>query len=585
MALELLINGQPFTEPLEWKDIQIKAAFGTNSNQPSIESDRFTLVLDAAKRVLDHVDSGRIFEELPAQLVFEGNVIFDGFLDTSEEFEELDVSFGSKNEKSNQISVKFKKNEGIQYFTEKINGVSFYSLYEEGLITDNDFATINTIIRKKANFLEIAIMVVSIYLLQKQIKDTIKETGATIQTAIGFFNSNPIASGSLAAAAYTIAMAILQVAYAVALIALLTNLVLQLIGVIVPPRVRNKGIQFRKLLSKACEKFGYTFESNIQDLSTYHYLPSKPYSNSEKLYEKALDFFIPRNPPNKTGVPSTSDYGYLINEFFDLCSRMFNARVDVIDDRVVMYNQDDEFWFKQSTYKCPVDIKFNNKSYNTEDLPQTRLLNFSTDVNDEWTIENYTGTSYEVKTETSTGNLGTIKGLDRIDFPICLPNSKNKRSVLEELVFNMAKFCDNLSKVIGQKSNFAGNFDSAVNNILMVSSNNWVLPKLVPLKGKNVPSNHREICSAKYLYQKYHQGKSFVVGDKLGQKINYDNIDIPFNIRDLKDTLNTGAFILPDGRKARFKELTFLVGQDTANVNIEVQEPYTDRLKEYYYEP
>ena len=583
MALTLLINGKPFTEPLEWKDIQIKAAFGENSNQPSIESDRFTLVLDAAREVLKHINGGKIFEELPAQLIFDGSVIFDGFLDTSEEFEELDVSFGSRNEQPNQVSVKFKKNEGIQYFTEKINGVSFFSLYEQGLITDNDFTTIRTIIRKKANFLDVAVMVVTIYLLKKQIEDSIKEIGKTIQEIIAYATT-PI-SGQVAALVYTVAIAILQIAYAIALIALLTNLVLQLIGIIVPPKVNNKGIQFRKLLEKACQKFGYEFESNITDLNSYHYLPSKPYSNSEKLYEKALDFFIPRNPPNKIGLPSTSDYGYLINEFFDLCARMFNAKVDVIEDRVVMYNNDDEFWYKQSVYKCPIDLKLNNKAYNTAALPQTRLLNFATDTNDEWTIENYTGTSYEIKTETATGNLGTIKGLDRIDFPICLPNSKTKRTPLEELVFGMAKFVDALAKIIGQKTTFASDFDQAVNNILMVSSNNWVMPKVVPLKGRRIPPKSRDICSARYLYETYHEGKSFVTGDQLGQKIIYDNIDIPFNVRDLKDTLETGAFILPDGRKARIKELTFLIGQDQANINIEVQEPYTDRLKEIYYEP
>ena len=36
MALKLFIDGKPKTAPIEWKDTQIKAAYGTNTNQPSI---------------------------------------------------------------------------------------------------------------------------------------------------------------------------------------------------------------------------------------------------------------------------------------------------------------------------------------------------------------------------------------------------------------------------------------------------------------------------------------------------------------------------------------------------------------------
>lgn len=583
MALEFFINGKPTTEPLEWRDIQIKSAYGTNSNQPSIESDRFTLVLDACQQVLNHVESGKIFEELPASMSFDGSQIFDGFVDTSEELEIIQPSFGANNERPNQLSAKFKKDESIQYFVDKLNGVSYGSLLEEGLITENDFVTIDTIIRKRASFVEVAVAIVSIYLLYKQVQDTIKETIDSIGDLIQRISSSAISAPS--AIIYGVLVAILRVAYSVALLALLTNLVAQIIQLLIPPKVKNKGMKFKTLLSKACEKFGYTLQTNISDLDLYHYLPSKPYQNSEGIEEQVVDFFLPVNRPNKTGIPSTSDYGYLLNEFFDLCTRMFNARTDVIGDKVFFYNADDDFWFKQSTFTPPIDLKFDSKRFNTQDLPQTKMLSFTTDVLDEWTIENYTGTAYEIKAETTTGNLGTIKGLERIDFPLCLPNSKTKRNALENIVYEIAKVADSLAKAVGQKTNFASDFDSNVNNKLLVSSNNFNLPKIVPLEGGNVPSNHRDICSAKYLYETYHFGNSFVIGDKLGQKVLYSNVSIPFNIDNLQQTINNGSFILGDGRKARFVELTYLLGQDTAQADIEVQEVYTDRLKELYYEP
>ncbi len=583
MALELLIGGAPSTEPLEWKDIQFRAAFGTNSNQPSIESDRFTLALGAAERVLKHVESGRIFEELPASMSFDGFQLFDGFVDTSEDLEILQASFGSQNEQPNQVSVKFKKDEAVQYFTEKLVGVSYGSLLDEGLITENDFVTIDTIIRKRSSFLDVAIAIVTIYLLYKQIEDTILRLSRAIADLVYKFTSSTISS--VAAAIFAIVSIILQVAYAVALLALLTNLVAQIIQLLIPPKVKNKGMKFKTLLEKACEKFGYTLQTNIDDLDLYHYMPSKPFQNSEGIEQKVIDFFIPVNRPNKVGIPSTSDYGYLLNEFFDLCTNMFNARTDVVGNVVYFYNADDDFWFKQSTFTAPIDFRLDSKRYNTQELPQTRLISFQTDASDEWTIENYTGTSYEIKTETSTGNLGTIKGLERIDIPMCLPNSKTERNALENIIFTLAKVADALVKALGQKSNYAADFDSNVNNKLLVSSNQFNLPKVVPLEGGNVPANNRDICSAKYLYETYHFGKSFVTDGQLGQKILYPNVTIPFNVDNLQETINNGAFIMPDGRRARFREITYLLGQDTAQVDIEVQEVYTNRLKEVYYEP
>ena len=70
MALELLINEKPVTSPKEWRDLQIQASFGANTDQPSIESDRFTIVLDGAEIVKKHIADGKIFEELSASMKF-----------------------------------------------------------------------------------------------------------------------------------------------------------------------------------------------------------------------------------------------------------------------------------------------------------------------------------------------------------------------------------------------------------------------------------------------------------------------------------------------------------------------------------
>jgi hypothetical protein len=113
----------------------------------------------------------------------------------------------------------------------------------------------------------------------------------------------------------------------------------------------------------------------------------------------------------------------------------------------------------------------------------------------------------------------------------------------------------------------------------------YTVPKLVPLAGGQVPPNHRELISAKVLHEKFHQGKSFVTGDKLGQKVIYRNLRLPFTLVDFQKTIKNGNFILPDGRKARFITIPYQFNKDIIEVDIEVQEIYTDKLKETYIEP
>ena len=83
---------------------------------------------------------------------------------------------------------------------------------------------------------------------------------------------------------------------------------------------------------------------------------------------------------------------------------------------------------------------------------------------------------------------------------------------------------------------------------------------------------------------KYHQGKSFV-GKALGQKVIYDDVEMPFLLSDLQNTLKSGTFTLSDGRIAEFINIDYNFSRDIAKCSISVQEIYTNKLKEIYYEP
>ena len=578
-SLQTFIDGKQVKEPKGWQDMTVFSAYGSDSIKPQVEADRLEFFADGNQKISEHKDNGNIFEPLPLKMVFKqrglDSTVLDGNIDLSQDYEQ---TFPKPYPLSSVVS--FVQDDSITNFLDKIKGVTYGSLVEEGIITKNDYVTIKTAIIKKANFLDVAISLVTIYLIQKQIQDTIAEIKKTVATITSLIASGGL-TGSIGGVIFSVASLLIQVAYAVAMVALLFTLVTSIITLLLPPILKNKGMSYRKLLEKGCEKFGYTFESNINELDIYHILPSKPYDNSKNL----LKDLVPQLIPNKIGIPSTGDQGYLINEFFDLMKSMFDVRFDVSNGVVKMYNSQDNYWKTLSKFKPRKSILLPSKRFNTADLKQTRMMSFTTDLNDDWTVENYTGTSYEIKTETTSGTTGAIKGLERIDINHCLPSTKTKLGVIEFLMVELAQIADAFAKIIGQNTKFAETIEKNKINILKVSSNDWSKPKVVPLVNGNIPKNHRDILSARYLMHTFHYGKSFVTDGRKGQKVYFENIEIPFTLSDFKETLKNGKFTLLDGTEAEFETLEYNFSSDKATASFFIEEVYTTKLKEIYYEP
>lgn len=586
-SIQTLIEGKQVKEPLDWKNNSIKAFFGNDSPEAQVETDRFEYVLDGAKAIINHKDKGDIFEKLSAKQIYTqtdnvtGNVdsyvALDGYFDVSDGYEEVLPTWGNE-ERPNRVLVKFKQDDSVANFLSQINGVSYGSLVQEGLINSGDYTTINTAIVKRANALEVALLILTVFQLEQQIEAIVKSIKESVQQVFALA-SNPL--GQIGAIILAVALLLLQLAYALLLIALIVKLFVNFLELFLPPIVKNKGISFRVLLQKSCEKFGYTLESPIEELDLYYYLPSKPYSNETNI----LKNLIPKNVATKEGIPSTSDYGYLINEAWDLMKSLFNTKIALVGNVIQLRNANDPYWINQGDFKLHKTVNFPSKKYNTDELRQTRMMTFATD-NDEWTTENYTGTSYEIKTVSTVNSVNnSIKGLERIAIDLCLPNNKTKANPVEKLMIILARTCDTLAKAIGQNSNFGARVESNRVNVLKVSLNDYQKPRIVPLINGQLPPNHRDLLSAKVLMKKYHFGKSFVKDGQLGQKVIYQDFSIPFVLSDLKKTLKNGTFTLPDGRKAEFIDIDYNFSKDTAQCSISVHEIYTNKLKEIDYEP
>ena len=288
-SIQTLINGKEVKPPIDWQNQTIHATFGTDSTQPQVETDRFEYVLDGAKAIIEHVAKGNIFEPLECQQIYSDGTnnftALNGYFDMSEGYEEVQPTWGDI-ERPNRVLVKFKQNESVTDFVDQINGVSFGSLLEEGLISSQDYTTIKTVIVKKANFLDVATLIISTYLVSKQIADILLKQGDNASQVSALIATLP--GGTVGATILAVAQLIILIAYTLALIALLVKFVIALIELFIPPIVKNKGIKFRTLLEKSCEKFGYTLESPIEELDSYYYLPSKPFTNETNIVKDLI---------------------------------------------------------------------------------------------------------------------------------------------------------------------------------------------------------------------------------------------------------------------------------------------------------
>lgn len=329
---------------------------------------------------------------------------------------------------------------------------------------------------------------------------------------------------------------------------------------------------------KISNYFGYTFESNIQDLQSIVYLPSNTnYDEQDKFG------FVSKAKGTDKGIPSVGDYGYSCADFFELVKKMFNGKFAVIDNRLLFYNEDDAFWKRNSNYILP-DIQLIPTTYNTNELKANRLYSFETDVTDEYTISNFKGTNYEVITVPITDipkKYNVISGLELVNFGVALGVRKNEKSGLDIFLEQLASYIDKCTSVLGTNSKYLQKIKTTV-GVLVVGDNNWSKPKLLRVNGSRLSQFN---LTAKYIYSTYYRNKSFVLNNYSGQKKIYKEIKIPFGLSDFVKLIENSYFRTKNGDVGKFTEIRWKIDGDFAIVSFWIQKKYTNNLKEIYVEP
>ena len=576
-----LLDGLPFNAPIDWEDITIEANYENDSIQPSLAVENFQFTLEAREKIIQWVNDGLtggvgIFEGMPFQLTLFNNTAiqenFKAYIDFTNDFKNL-IEDG-------KIDVSIIKKDGLDNFFAQISGTTFGYLESVGAVGSSDYTTVDYVVEKKFNLFEILVTSIVLYLMIKELRESIERTTKAILTVTALFNASVFPSvGSII---YAIGVAIINIAYTAILLLAIIDLAQTLINTLVPPKRQHKAIKLKRALEVVCAHFGYNLIAPASEFNDLYYLPSNP-----RLDDKTIFGFISNAKGVPKGIPNTLDYGYNCEEMFTIAKNLINGKMTIDGNNVHLRPKNDPYWIQQATWNLP-SVLIQKIEYNTDDLKPARLLSFETDLNDEWTIDNYSfnGTAFEIRTEPITvirKNAVLLKGLEEVKFFTALPSRKDSLNAIENLLKVVASFIDGVTGVLGGGTNFASQIQSKV-GMLKQSENYHSIPKLLYLQGGKLPINYNTVFNSGLMYTKYHKEESFVLDNYRNQKKLYKDVEIPFGFTDYQQLTQNSYFTFKN-KQAKIIKFVWKVGTDTATIDFWVREPYTYNLKERYIQP
>ena len=572
-TLQFKISNQTVPPPVEWPSTVLEASFEDSSPQASVKETDFTFVAEAAQLLKDHIAGGLsgttpgIFEGPAFQITAfnPGATItpFIGYVDLADDM--IEDPRGVK------IKAKVKRSEGIKTLEEAARGLMYGYLESVGAISNADYIDMPYLVEPETDFIELALLGITIYLMVQQLADAARAIAKDIAGIAG--ESAGGITGALGGVILAVANLAIIVIYAGVLIIYLKDLAEELIQNLISPIRYFKVVTLRTLLEKAAAHLGYTIASSIPELDTIHYQSSQIEDGS------VLQGF-----PG-SGIPKSGDYGYTFYEMLDLCqNRLLHARsVVTANGTLRMEPLNSPFWLNQSSYQIPGTLQAaETKAYNTKQLKTNFGLRFAHDDTNFYTVNDATDRSYEVITvpitQINPKNNGS-KGAEFIETGCSLPTRKDQLSNVEIIVKAVASTIDGVINFFFGSSNYAQRVDDRV-GMLKISSRTTSKPMLIPFNGIEIPIAHRQIWSARFLWDNYHNWRSFVDNNFGGQYIPYKGIKVPFSLDDFVSLIDFGYCTDADGNPAEIVNIAYQIDKDFAILDYRVKQVYTKNLRE-----
>jgi hypothetical protein len=558
----------------DWQGLQILATFDNNNNQPNITTSELTFVKPMGTKLIEYIDNGAngigngLFEGVDFKMSIDtpNTGVFDGIVDLSDDIE--------INRDIDEVKAKLLKLDGLNTFANVSEAITMTLLESEGVFSQSDYVDIEYVKETPFDFISTAILSITIYQLIDNLQRLIKETGdilgdsggEAIGGATGFAGSAFISAAKIA----------LKTAYIAVISYQLLQTVEEVFNIIYPIKKYHKGIKLKTILEKGCAFAGYTYANSITELDNLYYLPR---TTQEGTISKST---------TRSGLPQSGDPIYTLGRVVGLVKDLFYAKVNITNGEVqIVPLKNESFWKRQSNYQMR-DVKVDIEKYNTAELKPTKLYSFSTDNNDYWTLNDYKGTVYEVKTEPksySDFRKVTMKGVEELEFPVALGSRKGGLSVLEEILKAFGSVADSILDWFF----FSTEFEQKVidrTGLLRMSSDTVAVPKLLKLNSNlRLSPNVRDSWSAKYLYDNYHYYNSFVLNNFGQQYKIFEKVKMDASFQDFLDILDSNIGTDAEGNEVEFLSILYNFGGGFWEADYKIKYVYTKNLKETYNEP
>lgn len=564
------IDGQAAGTPKGAEGTTLEANFekGAGNDEAEIKStDQVTLVLADAQKCINHIDLGLnggvgIFEGLPYNIDVDSTRVFDGIINLAD---------NAKIISCNEIDVSLRKTAGADWLTENADGFSFAFLRSQGFITDSDYEDVAYVLNYRPEAFMVVQLLVTSFVLTKELAEATK---AIVDSSADFIESITIGTaidiGDVIAAGLRLAA---NIAYAVVVLIALIKTIDELIQQFFPPVRRYRGMKIKRMFEVGMDYLGLTFSSSIFNDPKWDSLVFLPIKS---------EMGKTGGGSNGLGHPTQSSAVYNFGDFLRTMIQMFNADYKITGSNFVFERRD--FWNTIAAYTLP-DV-FSNQSrrlneieYNTNEFVKNLLLSMRTDIQDQNTLENFRGTNYQVIQEPNVVNVQQNvigKGLAQIQLPFSRGTRKDGLTDAEELIKDLAKLADKVSKSLNGNSNLAAKIQNRV-GMMSLSADTTSGDKLLFMDGDNLSTTQIEMSM---LWNEFHFIDSFVeVNGKHNQNIYLELQEIPFCPNDWTTLLNNNRLTTSDGRQGEVLNIKWSIYKDTANMRVKISQLYTKNLK------
>lgn len=627
MRQRFYLNGVEINEPDNYQETSIDLNYSDDSIKEAVTVNEWEIGvgdqgsgadgLEILKAYLRKGLTGGpgVTEGIPFKIKLDNEIsahetIFDGYLDL----------WSSKVE-SNRIIASAVEQGKLDWLNQVADSRSFEYLFETGVIRTSDFKAIPYVIKRKQNSLEIIMTIVTLYMMERQLRTAINYLLDTINDYDVIYIS-------------MIIRVIAQIIQIIVLLAAMVKLSIDLFNMIIHPVKYHYGMYVKEQLEFGLSAFGLKFKSSILETAPFNklFLLPEKYNleeNNTGIFDGVTGILKPKK------IDKRGFYRGTIGGLLRLVKSWFNAKLVVNGETCYLERQD---WNPSSSanYELP-PYESTGYRYNQDEFKSNIVLKFQTDINDRNTIQEYTGNAIQIISTPKVINnqkMVLTRNFEEVNFGVALGRRKTELNWVEKRleVFNrliyasslvLLRTIDNVKKtmenvvkatnkfikalkVIGISPKFnlkvpalpggvesyirrlGQKFDGTRIGMLKMESDFVNVPKLLLVNFSNhdrrrtLDPNSDTYLSAQYLWENFHFHKSFVP-DSQGRHNQYvieDFPEIPFTFDDYIKVKNSNVVKTIDGEDGKILSLKYNPDAQTASGTVKIKRLYTNNLKE-----